>query len=66
MFGPDGGDGPAWMALIKMFKISCLYQRMRSTSGLVAKSNVAIVGPRVRFSAGAFFAHLNDDVGMEC
>ena len=25
-----------------------------STSGLVAKSNVAIVGPRVRFSAGAF------------
>ena len=24
-----------------------------STSGLVVKSNVAIVGPRVRFSAGA-------------
>ena len=24
-------------------------------SGLVVKSNVAIVGPRVRFSAGAFF-----------
>ena len=31
-----------------------------STSGLVVKSNVAIVGPRVRFSAGAaiyFYMH---------
>ncbi len=29
-----------------------------SASGLVVKSNVAIVGPRVRFSAGAFpFVH---------
>ena len=26
-----------------------------SASGLVVKSNVAIVGPRVRFTAGAFF-----------
>ena len=31
-----------------------------STSGLVVKSNVAIVGPRVRFSAGAEVRH---DVG---
>ena len=30
------------------------------TSGLVVKSNVAIVGPRVRFSAGALIRH---DVG---
>ena len=29
-----------------------------STSGLVVKSDVAIVGPRVRFSAGALFCLL--------
>ena len=31
----------------------------RSTSGLVVKSNVAIVGPRVRFSAGAVSSFFN-------
>eukprot|EP00985_Skeletonema_marinoi_P016380 scaffold8789_cov186-Skeletonema_marinoi.AAC.6 len=37
---------------------SIKYARVRnatSASGLVVKSNVAIVGPRVRFSAGAAF-----------
>ena len=36
-----------------MFKYFYMCRCERSTSGLVAKSNVAIVGPRVRFSAGA-------------
>ena len=33
------------------------------TSGLVAKSNVAIVGPRVRFPAGALFHQIYDAGG---
>jgi len=35
-----------------------------SASGLVVKSNVAIVGPRVRFTAGAFFFFCFDIRGV--
>ena len=46
-----------------MYKIIEVYILMKhalsgSTSGLVVKSDVAIVGPRVRFSAGALFCLL--------
>ena len=37
-----------------------------STSGLVVKSNVAIVGPRVRFSAGAVPCHIFIGLGFCC
>ena len=42
-----------WVRVVFEVTLSCAKIAFSRASGLVAKSNVAIVGPRVRFPAGA-------------